>query len=291
MTDVIKQLQDAADKATRASEQARSWSEGGVGITVPTDSGPVPTIAEFTRANQVRVDNAINALGWVLAGDFSSGCTVTGRNQYVLEVGGSTYRWDGPLPKTVPPSSSPSPEAAGSWVRILFVSDTPPLPDVWAPLSDSLRLITGYGREVLVGSDVVARMVNFSRNSASSSINKSNLLESYSSNVPRFSTSGLLVEPSSSNHITTSEGLSQIGTDAGASVVTENGVTLVSYADTSGLSKDYTSPGSSERTLSFYVRIGGAVGSTINVQMRDGPTIGYTASISVSAAGVLSVSN
>ena len=166
-----------------------------------------------------------------------------------------------------------------------------PLPDVWAPLTDSLRLFTGYGREVKVGEDVVARMVNFSRNSAASSLNKSNQLESYSDNTPRFSAGGLLTEPSSSNHITTSEGLSQLGSSVGASVVSENGVTLVSYADTSGLSKDYTSPGSSERTLSFYVRIGGSVGSTINVQMRDGPTVGFTASISVSAAGVLSVSN
>lgn len=165
-----------------------------------------------------------------------------------------------------------------------------PLPDVWAPLSDSLRMTTGYGRDVLVGSDVVARMVNFSRNSAASSINKSNQLESYSDNIPRFSAGGLLVEPSSSNFITTSEGLSQLGTEANSSVVTESGVTLVSYSGTGGLSKDYVAPASSALTLSFYVRIGG-VGSTLNVQMRDGPTIGFGASISVSAAGVLSVSN
>lgn len=166
-----------------------------------------------------------------------------------------------------------------------------PLPDVWAPLSDSLRMITGYGRDVLVGSDVVARMVNFSRNSAASSLNKSNQLESYSDNTPRFSAGGLLTEPSSSNYITTSEGLSQLGTEADSSVVTENGVTLVSYAGTGGLSKDYSAPASSALTLSFYVRIGGSVGSSIKVQMRDGPTVGFTASISVSAAGVLSVSN
>ena len=166
-----------------------------------------------------------------------------------------------------------------------------PLPDVWVPLSDSLRLITGYGRDVLAGSDVVARMVNFSRNSAASSFNKSNQLESYSANAPRFAPKGLLGEPGSSNYITTSEGLSQLGTEAGSSVVTESMVTLVSYTGAGGLSKDYSAPASTALTLSFYVRIGGAVGSTINVQMRDGPTVGFTASISVSAAGVLSVSN
>lgn len=166
-----------------------------------------------------------------------------------------------------------------------------PLPDVWAPLSDSLRLITGYGREVKVGEDVVARMVNFSRNSAASTVNKTGSLETYLANAPRFTLKGLRGEPSSSNYITTSEGLSQIGTEAGSSVVTENGVTLVSYAGTGGSSKDYSAPASSALTLSFYVRIGGGVGSTINVQMRDGPNVGFTASISVSAAGVLSVSN
>lgn len=166
-----------------------------------------------------------------------------------------------------------------------------PLPDVWAPLSDSLRLITGYGRDVLVGSDVVARMVNFSRNSAASSFNKSNQLESYSANAPRFAPKGLLGEPGSSNYITTSEGLSQLGTESGSSVVTESGVTLVSYTGTGGLPKDYIVPASSALTLSVYVRIGGGVGSTINVQMRDGPSVGFTASISVSAAGVLSISN
>ncbi|MFM1663392.1 phage head spike fiber domain-containing protein [Aeromonas salmonicida] len=166
-----------------------------------------------------------------------------------------------------------------------------PLPDVWAPLSDSLRLITGYGRDVLVGSDVVARMVNFSRNSAAATVNKSGSLEPYLANAPRFTLKGLLGEPSSSNYITTSEGLSQITPEAGSSVVTEQGVTLVSYAGIGGLSKDYSAPASSALTLSFYARIGGGVGSTINVQMRDGPNVGFTASISVSAAGALSVSN
>lgn len=118
---VENQLQEAADKATQASAQAEVWAKGGVGVTVPTDSGPVPTIAEFTRAAQERADNAIDALGWVLAGDFTAGCTITDRNQYVLVVGGAGYRWDGVIPpggKVVTPGSSPTPIATGSWVNI-----------------------------------------------------------------------------------------------------------------------------------------------------------------------------
>ncbi|MGE6283590.1 hypothetical protein ACLHZ9_00915 [Aeromonas media] len=74
-----------------------------------------------------------------------------------------------------------------------------PLPDVWAPLSDSLRLITGYGRDVLVGSDVVARMVNFSRSSTATYIGKDGQLKTAAVNEPRFEKEGLLIEGQSTN--------------------------------------------------------------------------------------------
>ncbi|QJT31056.1 hypothetical protein E4186_13355 [Aeromonas media] len=83
-----------------------------------------------------------------------------------------------------------------------------PLPDVWAPLSDSLRMITGYGRDVLVGSDVVARMVNFSRNSTATYIDKDGLLKTAAANEPRFEKEGLLIEGQSTNLVTKSEDLS-----------------------------------------------------------------------------------
>lgn len=81
-----------------------------------------------------------------------------------------------------------------------------PLPDVWAPLSDSLRLITGYGRDVLVGSDVVARMVNFSRNSTATYIGKDGQLKTAAVNEPRFEKEGLLLEGQSTNLVPWSSG-------------------------------------------------------------------------------------
>ena len=254
MSDIAEQLNEAAKKATRASAQAEAWVNGPAGSFVETDSGQVPTIAELTRQNQEALPDVISYAGQAAA---SAG------------------------------QAAASAALAGGIVEAAAL----PLPDVWAPLSDSLRMITGYGRDVLVGSDVVARMVNFSRNSAAADVDKSGSLGAYLADAPRFTLKGLRGEPSSSNYITESEGLSQIGTEAGSSVVTESGVRLVSYTGTGGLPKDYSAPASSALTLSFYVRIGGGVGSTINVQMRDGPNVGFTASISVSAAGVLSVSN
>ncbi len=82
-----------------------------------------------------------------------------------------------------------------------------PLPDVWAPLSDNLRMITGYGRDVLVGSDVVARMVNFARSTTATYIGKDGLLKTAAVNEPRFEKDGLLVEGQSTNLVTKSEDL------------------------------------------------------------------------------------
>ncbi|WP_270830487.1 phage head spike fiber domain-containing protein [Aeromonas sp. QDB63] len=81
----------------------------------------------------------------------------------------------------------------------IVVASVLPLPDVWAPLSDSLRLITGYGRDVLVGSDVVARMVNFSRSTTATYIGKDGQLKTAAANEPRFEKEGLLIEGQSTN--------------------------------------------------------------------------------------------
>lgn len=97
-----------------------------------------------------------------------------------------------------------------------------PLPDVWAPLSDSLRLITGYGRDVLVGSDVVARMVNFSRNSTATYIGKDGQLKTAAANEPRFEKEGLLIEGPSTNLVIRSADMTQSpwgGNTAGTGVL------------------------------------------------------------------------
>lgn len=97
-----------------------------------------------------------------------------------------------------------------------------PLPDVWAPLSDSLRLITGYGREVKVGEDVVARMVNFSRSTTATYIGKDGLLKTAAANEPRFEKEGLLIEGQSTNLVIRSEDMTQwpwVGTNYGTGVL------------------------------------------------------------------------
>lgn len=79
-----------------------------------------------------------------------------------------------------------------------------PLPDVWAPLTDSLRLFVGNGREVKVGDDVVARYVNYSRSTAATYTDKNNDVKVAAINEPRFERNGLLIDGQSTNLIPTS---------------------------------------------------------------------------------------
>lgn len=94
-------------------------------------------------------------------------------------------------------SAAASAASAGNAV----VAAALPLPDVWAPLSDSLRLITGYGRDVLVGADVVARMVNFSRSTTKTYLAKDGTLKVAAINDPAFEADGILIEGRSTNLI------------------------------------------------------------------------------------------
>ncbi|WP_323936163.1 phage head spike fiber domain-containing protein [Aeromonas veronii] len=81
-----------------------------------------------------------------------------------------------------------------------------PMPDVWAPLSDSLRLFVGNGREVKVWDDVVARYVNYSRSTAATYTDKNNDTKAATINEPRFERNGLLIDGQSSNLIPWSRG-------------------------------------------------------------------------------------
>lgn len=74
-----------------------------------------------------------------------------------------------------------------------------PLPDVWAPLTDSLRLFTGYGREVKVGDDVIARMLTFTRSTTKTYTNRDGMLATAAVNEPAFDQWGLQLDGQSTN--------------------------------------------------------------------------------------------
>ncbi|MFQ1711901.1 hypothetical protein ACK39D_05255 [Aeromonas veronii] len=80
-----------------------------------------------------------------------------------------------------------------------------PFPDVWIPLSDSLRMLAGYGREVKVGDDVVANHATLTRNSAATMVNKSLSLAPVAINEARFEREGVVIEPKRTNIIKIAE--------------------------------------------------------------------------------------
>lgn len=99
-----------------------------------------------------------------------------------------------------------------------------PLPDLWAPLTDDLRLITGHGREVKVGDDVVAKMVNFSRATAATKMGKDGLPVPVAVNEPRFERDGLLTEPQIANLIAYSEDLSTWSVNVAGTLEKQQGI-------------------------------------------------------------------
>jgi hypothetical protein len=76
-----------------------------------------------------------------------------------------------------------------------------PLPDVWIPFTDSLRMFAGYGREVKVGEDVVANFVQIERPTKASYFDKNGVWRVALENQPRIESRGLLIEGRSSNSV------------------------------------------------------------------------------------------
>lgn len=225
MSDIAEQLNEAAKKATRASAQAEAWVNGPAGSFVETDSGQVPTIAELTRQNQEALPDVISYAGQAAA---SAG------------------------------QAAASAALAGGIVEAAAL----PLPDVWAPLSDSLRMITGYGRDVLVGSDVVARMVNFSRSTTATYIGKDGQLKTAAVNEPRFEKEGLLIEGQSTNLFLNSENVALWPNPVGSASSTrelqaaQRGVVTCKVSAPSangGVRQVHTAPTGGVHTVSFYL--------------------------------------
>ena len=96
-----------------------------------------------------------------------------------------------------------------------------PLPDVWAPLAGSVRLITGAGREAKVGTDVVASYLNVERASAGWYFDRSNVLRKAEMNEARLEVEGLLVEGARTNILRWNSAFAGTGGGALTSVLSD----------------------------------------------------------------------
>lgn len=85
-----------------------------------------------------------------------------------------------------------------------------PYPDVWAPLSDDMRLLAGiapYDKLFISGQalELPTKSMSFSRSSTATYMDKTGVLKVADINEPRFERKGLLIEPQVTNIYTYSE--------------------------------------------------------------------------------------
>lgn len=135
-------------------------------------------------------------------------------SQWAKDTSGFTDIKDGRLyynPRTSKvffASTSTSVQSLTSGVTDRFTS--PPPPDVWAPLTDSLVLWEGYAPydQINIGGSVLdlpTRSVIFSRASAATYIDKSGVLQYALPDEPRFEKYGLLIEGQGTNYMLNSD--------------------------------------------------------------------------------------
>ncbi|MCG1031991.1 hypothetical protein J5S76_08350 [Bacillus amyloliquefaciens] len=95
-----------------------------------------------------------------------------------------------------------------------------PYPDVWAPLSDDLRLLAGfapYDTLTISGKvlELPSKSMTFVRSTSATYIDKSGMLQTASINEPRFERGGLLVEGQGTNYFINSDDPTKWNSDAG----------------------------------------------------------------------------
>lgn len=208
---------------TLATNYSGTTASGQAYAIDPTRSGSVASLAaqtsevlKFSQGQFTQIQNWFTGAATAdvtLTSPAGQTITVPSYSKVTSEGEGQAAR-----AKTEADKAAASAALAGD----IVVASALPLPDVWAPLSDSLRMITGYGREVKVGDDVVARMVNFSRNSTATYIGKDGQLKTAAANEPRFEKEGLLIEGQSTNLVIRSADMTQSpwsGNNAGTGVL------------------------------------------------------------------------
>lgn len=106
-------------------------------------------------------------------------------------------------------------DAANSAAATGYVA--PPFPDVWAPLSDDLRLLAGIApADTIPGTSYTlpTKSMTFTRSTIATYIDKSGVLKTAAVNEARFEREGILIEGQSSNYVLNSDDPTKWATSA-----------------------------------------------------------------------------
>ncbi|WP_176556515.1 phage head spike fiber domain-containing protein [Leclercia adecarboxylata] len=143
-----------------------------------------------------------------------------------------------------------------------------PYPDVWAPLSDDLRLLAGsapYDTLTISGKvlELPSKSMTFTRSTTATYFDKSGVLKTAAIDEPRFEKEGLLVEGQSTNQVLNSEDPTKWAMTGGmtTSVITDG----TAQAITLRASPTVLAP---EQSLASSASLALAVGDTLTLSCR-----------------------
>ncbi|MGL4600282.1 MAG: phage head spike fiber domain-containing protein [Plesiomonas sp.] len=255
LTDAINAINQSADRANKVTDffEAVTTGDKSQSVSSPVDGKLIPTVAK--QVNDAFNDNSgqLNSL-----------------------VSQATSQADRAKSEADRASQISGLDTVADAIGLAAA----PFPDVWIPFNDSLRMLAGYGREVKVGDDVVARMVNSERSTTATYTDKAGVLRTAAINEPRFENQGLLREVQSTNLILRSHTHTSVNlfTDTGETTEAPlNGsaavrVLSVNEAGTSNnfirFNNPVTGSISTARTSSCWVKPFG-VDATISIECED----------------------
>ncbi|MFO3907591.1 hypothetical protein AAHD62_24260, partial [Enterobacter hormaechei] len=130
--------------------------------------------------------------------------TLAGLQADVVGIGQSASQSAQAAASSAAAAAQSAADAANSAAATGYVA--PPLPDVWAPLNDDLRLLAGFAPAdtiTVAGTSypLPSKSITFSRATTATYIDKSGVLRTAAINEPRFEKEGLLMEGAGTNHI------------------------------------------------------------------------------------------
>lgn len=173
-------------------------------------NNPVPSsdLRDFAD-NQQTLDEVVNSSSKeVTTRTGKKAKTLAGLQADVVAIGKSASQSAQAAASSAAAAAQSAADAANSAAATGYVDA--PFPDVWAPLSDDLRLLAGFAPAdtiTVAGTSypLPTKSMTFTRSTTATYIDKSGVLKTAAINEPRFETEGLLIEGQSTNQILNSE--------------------------------------------------------------------------------------
>lgn len=168
------------------------------------NSVPSSDLRDFAD-NQQTLDEVVNSSSKeVTTRTGKKAKTLAGLQADVVAIGQSASQSAQAAASSAAAAAQSAADAANSAAATGYVDA--PFPDVWAPLSDDLRLLAGFAPAdtiTVAGTSypLPTKSMTFTRSTTATYIDKAGLLKTAAVNEPRFEKEGILIEGKSTNYM------------------------------------------------------------------------------------------